>query len=515
MLTIIQDIPSVVFSDNNIILKLTSNQYIIQSGLKSSITVTLTTALSGQTFVFNNAGNVITFTGVNTPNDSGLQFKYNATNLALDIVATLNANYIFSTNYVAIYISSTSFKIEAKQPGTAYNFTLGGTLSISTSSAVAGLNYIYQDNYGAIAELWVENTWMSGTFTKVSTQILIPDNLQNVEFNFRNNVKACLRQSIDLPTYGTTVPEVCLYHNRRFYIQYAEQYGTTVSVKKLYKTSIKTAYRGGLSLFESITQFAPLDSSYFYINKKFLSLAPAKKIITKHQHEYLYAYRPSLGAGTFVTLFASFYFTNGTTSLNNPFFIGTPMSDNQINIFPVGYYQLDLETLFPTQQVQSYKVWLSNSISSVVISEVREYVLDLNCYEETPMIIFLNSSGGMETLHLRAYGSKRGSTVQRSLAEKYIPTNYAVTQGAPITGFDNIGTRIIQATTGYHDRKYIEYLGSELLQSEAIFELNNDKYYPVYLKTDELVYSSDMDSLYSFDFEYRHASNDTNPTPIL
>lgn len=519
MITLITDIPVVVFSKSPSRLKLQTNNSIQVNGQFYSQLINLSgTPLVNQTFIISFLGAVYTFTGVNTPDDSGIQFKFNATNLSQELCNVLNANYSFHNSYNANYTSPTSFSIVAKSRGTAYNISYGGTLTTYTLGlTVLGVDRVYRENFSIIAEVWSEEAWFTNDFKLLTTLSQVPDDNGMVEFNFQKNLEAIVGTDVDLPDFGATSPSFCSFHNRRYFIQYAEQWGVPLVTRKLIKSATKTVYNGGISDFEYLYQPDVLVTGFIVYGKKFLHLSPPSKPITRSQEEYLFIHFPSLGAGLYVALYVDVTFTDNTVTSDVPFYVGTAMYQNEIWYFPVGHDQLDLAGVFPGLTVQSYKCRLKKFPfnPSDDISEEKEFVIDCNTFEETTTLIFKNSTAGLETLRLRSYATKYGNVVSRRPYERYLSSSYNINNGGGVMTTNNEGFNYVQAVTGLYSKEYCEYFAKELLHSEAIFENRGGKRYPVILRTDDIVHVMESPGLYSFSFEYRYANNDVYQTTPL
>jgi len=518
MITLLTDIPDCIFSKNPSRLQLQTNNYVQTVGQKWAITVNLSggTPPSGATLLLNILGTVYTFTGFNSPDDSGLQFKNNAANLSTELVNTLNKNYTFQQNYLATYVSPTSFTLRAINYGPLYALSFGGTLSYTTGVATAGINRVYRENFAIIAQLWVELSYNSGDYSLVTTQIQVPNEDSQVLFNFQKNLDAVIGSDIDLPDYGSNTPNYCSYTLRQYYIQYAEQWGNPVVTRKLTNTTIKCVYSGGISFFESIYQPDILITGYLTYAKKFLSFSPYSKVITRSQAEYLFKAFPNPNAITYFTMYVNVYLADNSSVLNIPFYANSTITNYDILYLPVGHDQLDLGTLFPTVPVVRYEVWLGGVIDpNIEYSEKKEYVIDLNTFDDAPQLFYKSSANGVETLRIRSYASKRGNNVTRNLHERYISPYYNLNQGGIIGSTNTEGYTYRQAISGLYSLEWIEHFVREIMHSEAIYEGKDGKYYPVMLLSTDIQHVQDFPGLYSFSFEYRYAASDVVQTPSI
>jgi len=516
MITLLTDISEVTFSKNPIRLKLQTNNYKQVNGQTYSMVINFTAAANGSIFTISILGVVYTFTGVPTPDDSGLQFKHNATNLPTEMVNVLNSHYVFHNHYVATYINTTSFGIAAREVGSAFNLSFGGNVTFSTGVSQAGINRVYRENFGILAELWVETSFASGEYNLITTQLKVPDEFSQIEFNWQKNLDAVVAIEADLPDLFATSPNYCSNHLRKYYIKYAEQWGAPVVTRKLINSAVKMVYSGGISYTESVFQPDVLVTGYFSYAKKFLTLSPVSKPISKSQHEYLYKAFPGQGTTTYFTLYINAYLADNTSMLNVPFYAGSSIDYNDIWYFPVGYNQLDLDSLSPSVPIVRYQVWLGGDADPTILySEVKEYVVDLNAFDDSPQIIFKNSVAGMETLRLRSYASQKGNAVTRNAFQRYLSPFASINAGGAMAENNIEGFQYVKAISGLYPKEWVEHFIREILHSESLYEILGGKYNPITIISDDIQHVQDSPGLYSFSFEYRSASTDVVQSPEL
>lgn len=516
MLTLIQDIDPVVFSKNIIPLWLQTDELVLNYGTAYSRSMNVA-AVAGSTIqlIFN--GNTITFTGSNTPDSSGLQFLTGAGVLHENIRDAFNANYLFSSYYTASIISGKLF-IQANQVGAAYTITYGtSTATFSTITDIPGVDFSARSNFNIISEVWAENNYGSGQYKRISTQLIAPDFNQEVVFDFRKNLHALLDNAIDMPTYNMNTAAKCTQIVKRFFLKSCEQWGLPPIQRKMEIGEIKTAIRGGISLIESETHTSFLSGGYVYSYKKFLTWRPITKPVSKAQQEYLYwLLDPSYTSPISISCRVKATLTDGTVGAMQTLYVVASIAGGEVWLLPAGYNQLLAYGAFVGQDVRSYELWFGiTGNAGSVLTEKMIYVIDQACFEGNRQLLFLNSMGGVDTLAIRDSSTQISTEVSRLYTEKFAAFPYSSAKGGTIRNYNNSGQQHFKVRTGLYDKQNMEYFANELLKSEAVYEAKNGRFYPVFIKTDNVVFYQETLDLYSFEFEYVEAYSETVYTPQL
>jgi hypothetical protein len=261
---------------------------------------------------------------------------------------------------------------------------------------------------------------------------------------------------------------------------------------------------GGLSFREF-----PGNNFFAQRENKFLSWAPATKLVGPDQPDFLYYLVP--GSWSEVYLHAEVFYADGSSRRK---VIGKLSSAaGKLAIFPAGFERLQLNTVEPLKQAIYYNLWGCPTAdpNHSGQTEKRSYLLDYFVYPHAQTFLFQNSLGGFETL--RCTGEVQWTTnMERQTGERVTGPEYAA-DDAQMLRFGASSYESVKANTGMQlNRAWFDYL-QEFFRSDYIFRIGSDFKLPVVLEGNQYKRGRSNDYEYAADFEYSVAQIDNAYTP--
>ncbi len=244
-------------------------------------------------------------------------------------------------------------------------------------------------NLSFTCEVWLEQEVDSNVYTRVATVLEQPaDRNGRTTFQVQELLDPYLEYFVPSVIQRGIVRATPLY--RRFYLQYAEVYGTPPVPAGAAVVTQHIVARGGLSFAESRTR--TWFNSYHEGRKAFLTWQPNNKPARRDQPEFLFF--QALDDFAALRLRCRVTFSDATTT---EFLIDTLAVDvRRYEVFCIGagYNAIKITT---TKRITAWEVWLTTG-EDVVVSEVRRYELDERPRSQVRYFLFANSLGGLDTL---------------------------------------------------------------------------------------------------------------------
>ncbi|MES2590914.1 MAG: hypothetical protein V4608_03430 [Bacteroidota bacterium] len=496
-------------------MTLETDAYVVDPGAKAALalsTVDLTENIAGDSFNFKWADETVIMTIVaGTPDGSGTQVPawvlgQSETYYATVLVTHFKNNYLLSENFdimVFSFLGLISVIFLAKNYGIEYD--LGAETTVTgTGYDLLGtipVAYVVQDNYKMFVDVYVEVAHKNGTYTKVGTQELDPDEFNMCGFDLSKMVNSKLEYQ--LPSYNEVTPQRNTQTMKRFYTRYAEKYGSPVTIKKVYETAPIEALKAGFNFLQFQLSYSQIDNHYI-ANKLFLTRQPRAKKISAIQREYLHWISPDTTTAN-VVLAVKIYKDDGTTATS----YGTPVSSGpkEMRRFASGYDQR-VASLFPLvlfSTVIKYEVWVEGNWGSgyVVASEVFTFICDKDYYRDERYFLFTNSDGGIDTF--RATGLKVETT---QLEGDVLNIN----SRSPVTGEyveANIQSKsTVVQNSGHLNREQNKWL-DDMFLAEQKWEVIDGGFVPITFLTKEKPFDESQNKPFSFEFEYFYSFDNT------
>jgi hypothetical protein len=388
-------------SKNPVVLKLQTNAYKTAGSVANLVLNAGGTNAVDGTFTFIWAKGEVIFTVKASPDDSGTQVREQGANTLGDYAAMLAVD--FKKNYLigGSLFGSPFILFIAKNTGTDYdigtNFASVNTGFVAYTST-AGSNDVYAENYKMRADLMVETTHGSDTYTVIGSKALDP--ISNVcVFDFQAMADNYLSYAI--PTYIQT--EASITNNtviRRFKTRYFERYGDPAVEKEVTDTTPGYILKAGIKDRDFVGSTLHMET-LFQTPGKFLTKQPRIKLVAEAQKEYLYFIAPKTSSG--YTGACRLKITISLKNYKDDIVVlksSLALTEYRVGLFPVGFTELGLSASAAFEDVKSYTVEVIETSSGNVISEAFTYIPDLDYYADSKYILFSTSSGGFDTLRL-------------------------------------------------------------------------------------------------------------------
>jgi hypothetical protein len=253
-------------------------------------------------------------------------------------------------------------------------------------------------NLSFLGDVYIEDTYESGTFTKVFEAEHPAKADGSTNFEFAEVLNAYLEAS--LPEYNTNLIVREDGSFKRFYFKHTEKYGTPPVAGSFTQIDTYFVLLGGLSEQEHAKYifFEP----FIEVDKPFLTWQPKVKDVIAEQQEYLsYVVISELVA--WLRLKARIRYDDDTEIVVN---IRTIVGVEPYEVYraAVGYNAIDIGGYNPSKTVVAYDVWLANQ-SNVAITEERTFNL-IDSEDHHKVYLYLNSMGRWDTLLAKGRGAE-------------------------------------------------------------------------------------------------------------
>jgi hypothetical protein len=503
MLTLVDQPDVLSLAKNDIIFKISTDNYVATDGVKSSIDIRYFPT-DGDTLTFSWGDESITFltatsldnSGTKTYKFMGSYSSFNDENQYLEnqLMPCLIANETLFENFdISIHIQSTTLhwiRITAKNEGVDYTLSLSsGSSHFSTANIVSGVDKVVNTNFKIVFDVLVRDGDISSTSYKTLGQFeQIPDDNSEVEFNIYRVIYRYMNSlGGDVPTFNQNIKTECSKNIVKFYIRYREVYGDILYDYYVNSSAYYYALFGGLRKqdFNGNTLIGQLSSSTV---KPFLTWQPASKEVGRNDQEYLYYYYDGTsGIKTQVKLF----FDDGTTSVNYITSIYTS-HNNCVQILPAGFSQLNLSTYeVGGITIIKYQLKLVDA-SNVAISDMREYLLDENEYDNARYFLYKNSIGGYDTI--RFLGDAENTLdMDFDLNERFLASGFTSQDGQRVKSSISF-TQAMEVSTGLIDKE-LKISLQDLLISPDVYEIVDGKFVSIQIlnKDNEKIFNEGED----------------------
>lgn len=364
----------------------------------------------------------------------------------------------------------------ARQTGSDYDFSITGTSTIVTSPT-AGTDEVVLSDLRIIADLWIKTG--SGTYDKKLSQSLTPDSQGEVIFDlgevlisFLSAYKPGFYEAVSSLAVGPVVT-----YRLRHTDFYSDEYHDYQDSGDL--NSVLAGYPERLlsnSLF-------PADYFTGTAARKFLTRIPRGYLSLPPEAPFYLYYWCSTN-GTY-RLGVTLYYDDSTNE--TVYDLLNRATENNLVAWPAGYDLLDIDSVKASgKTVRHYDVFVINALTlgaATITSEMFRILVDENYYLQSRYFMFLNSLGGMDTVHFTGNLVKSQATEGDDYQTEVPEHDEETTHGELKTGiktFTNPG----EYYTGWKSKEYTDYL-QDLVKSELIYELT-DQYVEMKVLTTDL-----------------------------
>ena len=490
---------------------MTTDNYVASAGVAAVKKFTVTGAVSAfeqvtiayddLEFTITTVNSPAAATGYNMPTgDGGTTHKGN-------MLLYFMANYYLNRDFVITLVGN-DFIFTARETGAAYNITGTDTFANGAwSTTTTGVTVAYQDNFFICVDVMVEETHLSGTYTRIKTLYLKPNSSSQVDFDIQDALHAFVRFLMNAPTYAQSAYSQCNNINKRYKIQYFESYGATPVAYAVTESSVKRFIKGGIKRESWPAYASNFLTSYINIplgqnTNKFLTTRNVKRWATKSSPEYLY-----LCTGAAITnarLRARVHYSNNTQTTTTIASYAS-LGGNLTFLFPAGFDALNLGSLYPLLTPTHWYVYVDNS-SGALKSEMVMFTVQETAHLDR-YFIYESSLGSFETL--RTHGqAEYGVEVEKEEFEKIAGAGYAATDSDIVAG-DSYYREGTEVFTGFRSKSELLEL-IDMVKSRYCFEVVGGVHVPVLIDKGSFSFYRDDSFGYGIKFVYKPAYNQIN-----
>lgn len=366
----------------------------------------------------------------------------------------------------------------------------------------------------------IMNRWEGNAWLPIATLVNFYGDLDTVEFN----LSKLLLLEYDLPSNGTIKTQgngECNWMIEKYQVL-LEEHGDTGVFEEFEGYAIS----GGRNVLENRRYDFYSD---FYTKKKFLTLQPRQKRVSKSQPEWLYYPIMQAEDGDFLIhrVGATIQFSDGSTAYTlipaaqgNVGAYSFAAQKGKVVFFTTGFYQLSLSDFETADKfVLSWKIRVSsyaidgNSPNPQIgdlrfTSEEFEYILDDDDASwGFRYFIFENPYGGMDTLCTRGKAEIKSS--QDRSSRMVTETRNLEYSRHPRRANRPTATQEVQVNIGWlnrSDRVWVE----DLMLSKNVWEIEIDgnrggDFTPILITSKNVDIHQDDESLQSSSFTYEYA----------
>ena len=513
-----------VFARNDVSFKLEGTNYQTTAAIKSTnYIIFANTGISdiadGETVRLQWNGNDITFifrdsaTGINEiqNNDS---FDYaDQAELMIGIRNKMSKYYQLYRDFEMVIsgeVGVTPYRLTfvPRNIGNQYTITFtSSTANISTASSDGQLP-VFGSNYSIRVEVLVELTLYAGDFIipEGSEKNLIPGADERVLFSVHDVIRPYLDD--DIPVLSPVAIRTNTKSVKRFMVRACERTvaGSVISngpyegIPGLFRNFI--AVNGAVSRDREHT----IDWREYDVaaDAKFLTNIPRNVLIHKEQPIFLTAYKND-AADQKVNLIL--YYDDNSTEDIDTLLTAHPGNNYFVNI-PAGYTQLGIDGLKnPAKTVVAYDLKYARqataSDSQLIYTETIQFEVNQDYFPENHFFLFRNTYGFWDSVWCAGDTMEKAEVSHDSIERKVdntSPTNAVLNELRKVNPEIN---NVQRYETNYRKADYIRYL-KELLATERIFKVQNNKLYEGVLLTDsaDLPNSSEFEDTFVFDFAF-------------
>lgn len=511
-ITLVSQPSTITPSRNPVVWKFSTNSYVAFAGTTAVTKFTVSGAVSafeGLTIIYDDVQFSMTAvnspaapTGYNLPTgDGGTSHKGN-------MLLYFQANYYLNRDFVITLVGN-DFIFTAREVGSAY--TISGTDTFANgawSVTTAGVDKSYNENFFFLVDVYVEEVHLSGTYTRLFSRYLKPDESSVAEIDISAQLDGFLQKQFDAPTYNQTAYSGATNINKRYYITYCEQYGSTPVPFAQTTSSAVRVIKGGLrkelwpavaSNFRTLWLGVPLSTGY----SKFLTTRQTKRrTATKAMPQYLY-FCPGAAIAN-ARLRARVDYSNNTNTTTT---IGTTMTlgAGLTYCFPAGYDLLNLASIEAGRTPVRFYVYIDNTAglnkSEVVCCELEEP----SFYDR--FFLYENSLGGWDTLRTSGQ-AEYGVEVEKEEFQKLLDFDYAATDGE-FSSSETLFREGTEVYTGHKNKLEIEDV-IDFLNARKYLQVISGKHVPITVDKGSFGVHRDDNYAYGLKFTYKLSYEQTN-----
>jgi hypothetical protein len=399
-------------------------------------------------------------------------------------------------------------EITLNTPGVLTTFAGGG--------GFLGADEVNQVNYGAMLQIWVEDTFLSEEYEMKLEEVYPVDDLFEAKADISKALRAYLPEPY-FPAPSLVHPARMLGTFKRFTIKAAERYGSPLETFGLVRAEGRFCYLAGRSEVARTNdpdwedQLLDGDGKQrFLTNWPNLTRNTCKRVAVD-QREFLSMV--VVEDTLHLRLKADVYFTDYTmqTMANLDTYLGEDeVVRGEVVIFPVGVGQQGIEDMAPTKTIDFYCVYVTDN-ANTQLTERRWFTVDREHRHHYRQFHYLNTMGGIDTLAV--FGQRAEEVVVgMERTNRYVPMlPDGITDARDNTDVLNTVTVNFDVGSEHLHQDELEAL-RDLVASERIVERVGAEHWPVQVLDSKMKLGNEADHKGPVRLKYRYALRNTANT---
>lgn len=479
----------------------------------------------GQTFTLDFIGTTVVFSQATLPDP--LAGEYGGptdVDVADSLESAFLANYFISTYFNVTRSAPNQLHIVGRDIGTAYGL-LGATVTLNTPGVLttfeAGGGYlggdtINEENYGALLQVWVEDTYLSDSYEKKLEEVYPVGTNNYAEADIARALRAYLAEPF-MPAASMSTAQRMGGTFKRFMVRAAETYGDPAVVYAMREVRGKHFYLAGRSEVARVNtdwDVQMRNGSLWRFLTNWPNTNPnTPKRVRASQREFLCVLAQT-GTMDELVVRADIYYTDYTVAMGtfvDQYTGGGDIQAGELVAFPVGVEQMGLDDFVPAKTISHYTIYLTDFAGTTVYTEKRYFRLDREHHEHLRQFHYLSSAGGIDTLAL--VGPRNETTdVDMTRSNRYVrPEPGNVLDARDNADVLEMVNTVMELGTEHLHQDELEAL-RDLLGSERIVERVNGVHWPVEMLVNKLDLKDEAGGRMPAKLKYRYALRNTANT---
>lgn len=503
---------------NNVPYKITTNNHLTASGSNAYFSLQFTSIgpNAAGTFSFEYAGQGILIEFVDTLSDAGyVYYNYNPDTL-VDYLTLLAAQLplahpLIQRDWVVTFDGTDTILFEnkhvAEQPPFNFVVSLANT-SIASQSVGNNNEYRQMQN---LVDVFIEDEYMAGAYSKVATLSSPPNTIGESEFNLKDIFLDAL--GYDAPILGESGVTACINGVKRAYITPAEYYDTVIHPAIVADPGMFNVFRiinAGLDYYR--TSFASKMVDILENKVTWLTNMPRTFKTSLVGRHWLYFYCDIAG-GTYEH-WVKFFMKNGGISWHKV----EDVTLQQYYIQRMPIHPSNLAGAVTLSDVRSIGVVLTTGGSSSTDWVTEMIIMDIDpiARQYNRQFIFSNSLGGFDTIW--CYGRTNAEAMH---SQEEIQTKEPTFEGditIPIDGYKASTNKMYLekyvTNSGWQPKAQIQNIARELPLAAKIYEVRDDGLLEVLCKNVKTEIVHDDEYKWAISFEWEYAFNEFNSKTV-
>ena len=495
-ITVTKEPPQHSFFGNPVLLGLSTNNRVSQSGLVNIFSISFSgfpTDSQTMTFEWGDQKKVVITFKLGAIDSSGNQVQIvgaNTTEFCELLAQALNRNQALTEDFYFYSVNNVVY-MQSLKVGSQYQVTFSTTSGVITPQVgQAGQDEILRENFSlrVFVDIWKRpgfNLTSPDEAQRQTLELLQPGIDNQATFDLAYVLDADISEDPFPAIFNPTSPEDVSGALLVYRYRHCESFGDPPASQVLTASSLKYALPGGFSLRK-----APVDSLQTRVdNDKRILVNSTERQVHLYGQEWLHYYHThNLDRFDVVV---RIYLEDGST-ITEALFEQDLVYRYSLWRIPVG-----CQVLANIQSIDDairWEVWISEyQVPDNRLSQVIAYRIEEGAVPNRQDFVFLNSFGVYEIFTARGKISY-SVDLERQTADKAFYRGYDRMDRLSET-YRSTYRPIMEVATGYRTKKQMDLL-TEFLTSKRVYLIREDYYEPVQIKIDKFdKYSTDPGSL--------------------